>query len=164
MRRSFYLYLFIFTALVALILYVNARNMQQSQDKAYITLEEKLEKTERQLEQARLNSTAVAQPFSLSNNEKATPYVTSTGLTSDQITSLLMKELLEQNDVDGGNPLVDFKGEGSGYQINEMQVLNHKWLIANFTDNQTWGEVLIQYDLDANNNLSLQTLKTVLYN
>ncbi|EAS19532.1 hypothetical protein FNJ87_04955 [Nonlabens mediterrranea] len=163
MKRNLYLYLFIFASLIALILYVNGRNIQESQDKAYRTLEKKLEATQKQLNDVQA-STADAAIFSLDNNEEAYNYFESSGLDRNKIESVLQDYLLEQNLKDGGNPLVDYIGEGRGYQINDIQVLNHKWLIANFTDNTNWGEVLIQYNFDKDNNLSMQTLKSVLYN
>ncbi|GAL01528.1 hypothetical protein JCM19314_1311 [Nonlabens ulvanivorans] len=164
MKRNLYLYLFIFASLIALILYVNGRNIQESQDRAYRTLEEKLENTQKQLEAAQA-AKADATVFSLDNNEEAYNYFESSGLDRNKIETVLQDYLLEQNLTDGGNPLVDYIGEGRGYQINDLQVLNHKWLIANFTDNTNWGgEVLIQYNFDENNNLSMQTLKSVLYN
>ncbi|GAL76373.1 hypothetical protein JCM19275_782 [Nonlabens ulvanivorans] len=163
MKRNLYLYLFIFASLIALILYVNGRNIQESQDRAYRTLEEKLENTQKQLDAAQA-AKADATVFSLDNNEEAYNYFESSGLDRNKIETVLQDYLLEQNLTDGGNPLVDYIGEGRGYQINDLQVLNHKWLIANFTDNTNWGEVLLQYNFDENNNLSMQTLKSVLYN
>tara|TARA_R110002012_G_scaffold247215_1_gene422884 strand:- start:45 stop:545 length:501 start_codon:yes stop_codon:yes gene_type:complete len=163
MKRNLYLYLFIFASLIALILYVNGRNIQESQDRAYRTLEEKLESTQQQLNNAQA-AKEDATVFSLENNEEAYNYFESTGLDRNKIEAVLQDYLLEQNLKEGGNPLVDFIGEGRGYQINDMQVLNHKWLIANFTDNTNWGEVLIQYNFSEDNKLSMQTLKSVLYN
>ncbi|MGJ8684385.1 MAG: hypothetical protein ACSHWW_07170 [Nonlabens sp.] len=163
MKQSLYLYLFIFACLIALILYVNGRNIQESQDKAYVTLEEKYNATQAQLEAAQMSGSDT-NLFSLENNEEAYNYFASTGLDRDNIESFLMDHLLELNIKEGGNPLVDYIGAGRGYQINDMQVLNHKWLIANFTDNENWGEVLIQYDFDKDNKLSMQTIRTVLYN
>jgi len=163
MKRNLYLYLFIFASLIALILYVNGRNIQESQDTAYRSLEEKLESTQKQLDEASMTGSNT-NLFTLENNEEAYNYFESSGLDRDQIEPLLQDYLLEQNIIEGGNPLVDYIGEGRGFQINDIQVLNHKWLIANFTDNQIWGEVFIQYDFDENNELSMQSLKTVLYN
>lgn len=163
MKRSLYLYLFIFASLIALILYVNGRNIQESQDAAYIQLEEKLKATEAKLEQARMVGSDT-NLFTLKNNEEAYNYFASSGIDRDNVETLLMDYLLEKNLVKGGNPLVQYIGEGRGYQINDMQVLNHKWLIANFADNENWGEVLIQYNFDENNELSMETIKSVLYN
>ncbi len=163
MKRNIYLYLFIFASLIALMLYVNGRNIQESQDRAYRTLEQKLEVTEAKLDNVSIPASSNSL-FSLDNNEEAYNYFASTGLDVDKIEPLLFDYLLEKNIIEGGNPMVDYVGEGRGFQINDIQVLNHKWLIANFTDNETWGEVLIQYNFDANNKLSMQSLKTLLYN
>lgn len=163
MKRSLYLYLFIFASLIALILYVNGRNIQESQDTAYVQLEEKLKATEAKLEEASMVGSDT-NLFTLKNNEEAYNYFASSGIDRDNVETLLMDYLLEKNLVKGGNPLVQYIGEGRGYQINDMQVLNHKWLIANFADNVNWGEVLIQYNFDENNELSMETIKSVLYN
>lgn len=163
MTRSLYLYLFIFASLIALILYVNGRNIQEAQDNAYLKLKEQLETTQAELEQARMVGSDT-NLFSLDQNEEAYNYFASSGLDRDKIEPVLQNYLLEKNTVSGGNPLVQYVGQGKGFYINDIQVLNHKWLIANFTDNTNWGEVLIQYDFDENNELSMQTLKSVLYN
>lgn len=84
MKRNLYLYLFIFASLIALILYVNGRNIQESQDRAYRTLEEKLENTQKQLEAAQA-AKADATVFSLDNNEEAYNYFESSGLDRNKI-------------------------------------------------------------------------------
>lgn len=163
MKRSFYLYLFLFAALIALIIYVNGRNIQEAQDKAYITLEEKLADKEEQI--LKLQSQATENiAFSLTNNQEASNYFEASGLDIDAIEGKLFDHLLELNLQEGGNPLIPYVGAGKGFHVSDLQVLNHKWLIANFTDNEIWGEVLIQYDFDENKKLSMQTLKALLYN
>lgn len=163
MKRSIYLYLFLFAALIALIIYVNGRNIQEAQDKAYVTLEEKLADKEKQI--LKLQSQATENiAFSLTNNQEASNYFEASGLDIDAIEGKLFDHLLELNLQEGGNPLIPYVGAGKGFHISDMQVLNHKWLIANFTDNEIWGEVLIQYDFDEDKKLSMQTLKALLYN
>lgn len=163
MKRSFYLYLFLFAALIALIIYVNGRNIQEAQDKAYITLEEKLADKEEQI--LKLQSQATENiAFSLTNNQEASNYFEASSLDIDAIEGKLFDHLLELNLQEGGNPLIPYVGAGKGFHVSDLQVLNHKWLIANFTDNEIWGEVLIQYDFDENKKLSMQTLKALLYN
>ncbi|WP_438961389.1 hypothetical protein [Nonlabens sp.] len=163
MKRNLYLYLFIFASLIALILYVNARKIQESQDAAYIQLEDKLKAAEEKLQETNTLGSSTSL-FTLKNNEEAYDYFAASGLDRDRVEALLMDYLLEKNLVKGGNPLVEYIGEGRGYQINDMQVLNHKWLIANFADGENWGEVLIQYNFNENNELSMETLKSLLYN
>ncbi len=163
MKRSFYLYLFLFAALIALIIYVNGRKIQEAQNKAYVTLEEKLENREQQILELQANQTDNI-AFSLKYNEEATNYFESLGLSIDEIEGQLFDHLLELNLQEGGNPLIPYVGAGKGFHVSDMQVLNHKWLIANFTDNEVWGEILIQYNFDENQKLSMQTLKALLYN
>lgn len=162
MKRNLYLYLFLFAALIALILYVNGRNIQQSQDDAYRKLESKLEQTQQQLKQVnKQQSEAIL--FSLKNNEEAYNYFNATGIDVYQVESILYNHLLDNNVTEGGNPYVDYIGQGRGFQINDIQVLNHKWLIANFTDNHQWGEVLMSYSFDDNKQPQIKVIETVLY-
>lgn len=163
MKKRIYLYLFLFTALIALIIYVNGRKIQESQNSAYITLEEKLADREQTILDLQGKETENI-TFSLKYNEEASNYFESSGLKIEEIEGKLFDHLLELNLQDGGNPLIPYEGAGKGFHVSDLQVLNHKWLIANFTDNEIWGEVLIQYDFDANNKLSMQTLKSLLYN
>jgi len=42
-------------------------------------------------------------------------------------------------------------------------VLNHKWVIADFSDGKRWGELILLYSIDKEGNITFETLQSVIY-
>ncbi len=53
--------------------------------------------------------------------------------------------------------------EGRKMLINTVKMLNHKWIIANFTDGKHWGEVFLTYEIGENNLLKFELKEYFLY-
>ncbi|KQC33820.1 hypothetical protein AAU57_11135 [Nonlabens sp. YIK11] len=162
MRRNLFLYLFIFAALIALILYVNGRNYQEAIEKDVISLRAKTQEQE-----ALLDSIADArldQPlnFTLEQHQEAKNYFEKLGWTSERVQQNVTDQLLELNLTAGGNPLVPFTGQGRGFQVNDTRFVNHKWVLVNFSDNNQWGELLVTYTIVDEENITLETTAAVL--
>jgi hypothetical protein len=49
------------------------------------------------------------------------------------------------------------------FLINKIKVLNHKWLIANFSDGTHWGELLIFFKIDKVGDISFEIKEHFLY-
>lgn len=81
----------------------------------------------------------------------------------EEFTSKVEDEIISRNKANEDNKLVPFEGMEGVMRINKVKVLNHKWIIADFTDGKYWGELLISYEMDENNNLQLITEKSFLY-
>ncbi len=45
----------------------------------------------------------------------------------------------------------------------EAKLLNHKWLIANFTDGEHWGEILLNYYINEDESVEFEALNSFLY-
>ncbi len=52
---------------------------------------------------------------------------------------------------------------GSKLVINKIRIMNHKWIAANFTDGEYWGEIFVTYSIDENNNLSYKLVEYFMY-
>jgi len=48
-------------------------------------------------------------------------------------------------------------------QINIVRVLNHKWIIADFTDGQFEGELFMTYDINEKGELTYKVAESFLY-
>lgn len=83
--------------------------------------------------------------FSLNNNDDALAYYEHLNLTNP--TSYITDKLLETNEGKGDNPLVPYEGMEGKFKINKIKVLNHKWIVADFSDGKYWGDLLIKYEL-----------------
>jgi len=131
MKKNIFLYLFVFAALIALYLIVNAGKME----KRNLTQIQKLEKQVQQLKDSVQDSQLQIldiQYFSLENKK-------------------------------GDNPLVPFEGMNSDFKINKIKVLNHKWILADFSDGQFWGDLVIKYELKDDLSVDFTRVEHLLY-
>ncbi len=162
MRRSLFMYLFIFASLIALILYVNGRNYQEAIEQDVISLRAKTLAQEAKLDSIRNATFDQPLNFTLEQHQEAKNYFEKLGWTSERVQQNVTDQLLELNVEDGGNPLVPFIGQGRGFQINDTRFVNHKWVLVNFADNNQWGELLITYTIKDQNTIELETTAAVL--
>lgn len=162
MRKSLLLYLFVFTVLVAVFQYVSARKMLSAKDETIVKLEERATIAEKRNDSlASENASLVT--FSLASNNDALSYFEDRGYDAAQVAEIVEDEIIGRNRATEDNELVPYAGMEGKMRINQIKILNHKWIIANFTDGTYWGEVFITYEIDDNNNLILNTEKSLLY-
>ncbi|SCY11002.1 hypothetical protein SAMN05192588_1195 [Nonlabens sp. Hel1_33_55] len=162
MRRNLFLYLFIFASLIALILYVNGRNYQESIENDVISLRAKTVEQDALLDS--IADSQLNQPisFTLEQHQEAKNYFEKLGWTSERVQQNVTDQLLDLNLESGGNPLVPFTGQGRGFQINDTRFINHKWVLVNFSDNNQWGELLVTYTIQDEDTITLETTASVL--
>ncbi|WP_047245654.1 hypothetical protein [Maribacter thermophilus] len=144
MKNKIYLYLFIFAALICLYLFVSSNKMTAASDARIQALETKVENLKDSLQQAEL-SVLEMQYFSLENNDDALAYYEHLDLENP--SRYISDKLLETNESEGDNPLVPYEGMQNDFKINKIKVLNHKWILTDFSDGKYWGELLIKYEL-----------------
>lgn len=162
MRSKIFIYLFIFTLMFTIFIYVNDKKILDSRDAQIENLESKLSRAETQMEELHSANNELAY-FSLSNNEEALTYFENRGINALELEMALVDEIVGRNRANEGNDLVPFDGMNGVMRINKVKVLNHKWIIADFTDGTYWGELFIAYDIDDENNLKLNTERSFLY-
>ena len=72
--------------------------------------------------------------------------------------------LLNYNDSPEGNKYTDQVKMGEQkFIINSVKLLNHRWIIANYSNGQLWGEVLLKYFVEENGSISFEIINTYLY-
>lgn len=47
--------------------------------------------------------------------------------------------------------------------INSIRILNHKWIITNFSDGKYWGELFLSYDLSEDDQLNFKREESFIY-
>ena len=161
MRRSLFLYLFVFTALIAVFLYVNSRRMLEAKNAELEELKAEMAGPENS---DRASETATSSElFLLESNDQAMSYFEEQGIEAAAIARRIEDEIISRNKVSEDNTLVPYEGMDGNMRINSIRILNHKWVLANFTDGTHWGELFITYYLDENNKLVLETENSLLY-
>lgn len=160
MRQRIFLYLFVFSALLALYLAVTgSRNLQERGAKIQ-SLEASVSALEDSLQQARLEVLDMKY-FSLENNDDAMAYYDHLGL--EDPSRYIADKLLETNESKGNNPLVPYEGMEGAFKINKIKLLNHRWIVADFSDGKFWGELFLVYELRDDLSVDFTLLDHLLY-
>lgn len=144
MKSRIFLYLFVFAALISLYLAISSSRKVKSSDLQLQQMEQKLDRLNDSLQDARL-AVLDMQYFSLENNDDALVYYDH--LRIENPSRYIADKLLETNEEKGDNPLIPYEGMENSFKINKIKILNHKWIIADFSDGKYWGELLINYEL-----------------
>jgi hypothetical protein len=101
------------------------------------------------------------QYFSLENNDDALAYYEH--LELENPAGYIADKLLETNESKGDNPLIPYAGMQSDFKINKIKVLNHKWILTDFSDGKYWGELLIKYELKDDLGVDFTLMDHLLY-
>ena len=144
MRSKIFLYLFVFVSLICLYLFVSSGKMAKAKDDQIIKLNADVTQLQDSVQALQLKVLEM-QYFSLENNDDALAYYDH--LQVNDPSRYISDKLLETNETKGDNPLVPYEGMESDFKINKIKVLNHKWIITDFSDGKYWGELLIKYEL-----------------
>lgn len=162
MRKSILLYLFVFTALLAIFFYINGQKMIDSRDR-------ELESLKGQVEDLKLDAEVSAsqrltdETFTLTSNEEAWTYLENRGFDPSKVAARVEEALISRNKADKDNDLVPYAGMEGPFRVNKVKLLNHKWAIASFTDGAYWGELFLTYELDEEGIPEITTESAVLY-
>ena len=162
MGNKILMYLFIFTLLFSIFIYVNDKKILDSKQEKIESLENQLLEAEAGEENIEVASVE-EDYFSLKNNEEAISYFENKGIDTQDLLLKIEDAIISQNKVGEDNPLVPLDGMEGDMRINKIKVLNHKWIIADFTDGAYWGEVFLTYDVAENGEISFQTETSFLY-
>ena len=162
MKRQIFLYLFLFALLLLIFQYMNEKTIFESQETTIENLRTKVEKATDSI--SKLNTgISDLNYFTLQGNENAMSYLESFGYRSSDIEAHVSDYIYDQNTVKGNNPLVPFEGMGGQMKINKLKFLNHKWILADFTDGTYWGEMILEYSINENQELELTTIASLIY-
>ncbi|OWW25590.1 hydrolase [Zobellia sp. OII3] len=160
MKSKIFLYLFIFMSLICLYLFVSNGNMVKAKDARINKLGGQIEQLRDSVRDTQLKVLEM-QYFSLENNDDALAYYDH--LELEDPSRYIADKLLETNESKGDNPLVPYEGMDSDFKINKIKVLNHKWILTDFSDGKYWGELLIKYELKNDLSVDFTMLDHLLY-
>ena len=160
MRKPIFLYLFVFSALVALYLAVSGSRNLQDKEAQIRALEAEVSALQDSVQQARMEVLDMRY-FSLENNDDALAYYDHLNL--EDPSRYIADKLLETNESSGNNPLVPYEGMEGVFKINKIKLLNHRWIVADFSDGKFWGELLLVYELKEDLSVDFTLLDHLLY-
>jgi len=162
MRKSIFMYLFFFAVLFIVFQYANEKTIWEAQDTTIENLSLKFEKAQDSI--SGLSDTlADATYFSLQGNENALEYIERLGLEATDIQAIIYDQIYDKNGAVGGNPIIPMASVNGNFKINKIKLLNSRWIQADFSDGDNWGELIIEYFFNQDNSIELVPLSSFLY-
>lgn len=144
MKNKIILYLFVFSVLILIFQIANSNKVVGYQAAAIAEKQEEIKTLKAELSQLQ-SAYDEDVYFSFNRNQDAENYFSEEAV--EDILSKVKDKVYESNVSKGDNPLVAYPGFEGKFLINKVKLLNHKWLIADFSDGTYWGELLIRYSL-----------------
>lgn len=157
------MYLFIFSVLIILFQYINYKNIYDHSNQKVNAFKAKTEKYKDSISILESKIFDLSE-FSVEHNEPAISYFEDQGIDSKSLFTNVKEELYEFNVMPGDHKIIPYKlSSDRKMQLNTVKVINHKWIIANFSDGVYWGELLLEYQLNKDNKFTYKVINSLLY-
>ena len=158
MKKQLLLYLFIISALINVFTYMYFSKKEVAVKKET----EKALKKKHDSIVVMYNELFDANHFALENNDNALDYFEKYNVT--ELMPKIKDALMEYNNAKDGNKYLDQPVmNGKRYIINKIKLLNHRWIIADYSNGDMWGEVLIKYFVNDDGTFRFETIDSYLY-
>lgn len=164
MKNSLMLYLFILALLFNVFTFMYFSKKLDFEETRFASKEKKWNNNSSSL----TTKLADANYFTLENNENAQNYFNPDTATKtiqiEKLIPLVTEKLMDLNANPKGNPYIGQDQIGSNkFVINKLRILNHRWIIADFSDGEYWGEVLLKYFVNDDETVSFETFQSLIY-
>jgi len=164
MKAKILLYLFVFSLLLAVFLYVNSKSILDKYEVDIANFKEKIsvyEDSKMVLEDKNLDLLY----FNIENNDDALSYFERDGYDTSELIPFIKDELYKLNVYEGDDhPIVPYASMTDGkILINKVKLLNHKWIIADFTDGEFWGQLFLTYEIVNKQELKFKLVEFFMY-
>jgi hypothetical protein len=166
MKKSLLLYLFILAVLMNVFTYAYF-SRKEAFDAAHPMVAHPDQKTKDSLNLL-YNKWQDADYFSLEYDQNAQDYIVSNDIDKivplDKMPAYVVQKLTDFNDSPQGNPYTGQEKLGEQkFIINHAKVLNHRWIVADYSDGTYWGEVLLKYFINPDKSVSFEVIQSILY-
>ena len=165
MKRAIFMYLFFFAMLFVIFQYMNEKKIFGKQENKIESQRNKINKLKDQVKVITdsLESLSNVDYFSLQGNENAISYIESLGFEALEIETFVSDYIYDLNLKKGNNQLVPYEGINGDMKINKLKFLNHKWILADYTDGRYWGEMVLEYYVTKNREIELKQISSLMY-
>lgn len=165
MKNRLFMYLFIFTLLLVIFQFVNSKNIIEDYDKKLTNFKEANTHLKDSIRIIQDNATTNLYSFKFDTNDDAMTYWEDQGFRISEFVPFIKDELMNLNIYDTeDHPLVPYASmSGKKMVIDQIRMLNHKWIIASFTDGKYWGEMLLAYTIEDRKDLKFKVIESTLY-
>ncbi|WP_247672691.1 hypothetical protein [Aquimarina sp. MMG016] len=145
---------------------MNAKKAKESYDAKIINLQERIRENEASAQttiDSLIDANLDLTYFSLDSDEEAKTYFEEKGYDAKKLELTISDQIISQNKAGKDNPIVPFVGMEGNMSINKVRLLNHRWIIADFTDGVYWGQLFIVYDVREDGVVDFEVEKSFLY-
>jgi hypothetical protein len=157
--KNTFMYLFIFSLLINVFLYVNSNKILKSKDAEVIILKENMKAAN-----VAIDSLKASDYFSIETDQDAQDYFYNKNLDYPKVMAKVNEDLVSLNANKNGNKLVPYEPlDGKPFLINKAKMLNHRWIVAEYSNTDLWGQVLIKYFYNDDKPTDFETVETVMY-
>lgn len=154
-------YLFIFSVLLNIFTYMYFTKKGKSEEDRIENFQKESKAKKDSIATLRTRL-ADANYFAFETNDNAMDYFED--YDALQLQEKIINEILSLNENPKGNPLTGYEPIGGNPTlINKIKILNHRWIIADFSAGNAWGEVLIKYFVNKDKPSDFQTIETFVY-
>jgi hypothetical protein len=106
--------------------------------------------------------------FSLANNQNAQEYFDNDDVSKIvdyvQLIPNVTNKLMDFNDDPKGNKYTGQEQLGANkFIINKIKIINHRWIVADYSDGKLWGECLIKYFVNEDKSIDFETFQSLIY-
>lgn len=157
--KNVILYALVFSLLFNVFQFVNSTKILEAKDQEVVKVKNHL-KTARDS----VSQLANANYFALESDENAQEYFYNSNLDYQKVAFKVKEDLMVLNENKNGNKLVPYEPiDDKPFIVNSSKILNHRWLIAEFSNGDLWGQILVKYFVSADKSTEFETVETVLY-
>lgn len=158
MKKQLYLYLFILASLICAFTYMYFTKQiafERTNNKAEIkSVRDSLIMISNQLEDADY--------FSLEHNQRSQEYFVNQ--SPQKLLPIIRESLLAYNDDPKGNIYTGQEKMGEQkFIISKIKILNHRWIMADYSNGELWGDVLIKYFVEEDGKITFQVMDSFLF-
>lgn len=164
MKKSLFLYLFIIAILMNVFTYMFFSKETKFEQERYKKLDKHLTDSLTSV----TTKLSEANYFALENNDNAKNYFEngSSGkfISYEKLIPHVTEKLMDLNADPKGNPYTGQEQIGAQkFIINKAKILNHRWIIADYSDGEYWGEVLLKYFINEDESVSFEIIQSIIY-
>ena len=157
--KNVVLYGLVFSLLFNVFQFVNSTKILEAKDQEVVKVKNHLKTVRDSVSQL-----ANANYFALESDENAQEYFYNSNLDYQKVAFKVKEDLMVLNENKNGNKLVPYEPiDDKPFIVNSSKILNHRWLIAEFSNGDLWGQILVKYFVSADKFTEFETVETVLY-
>lgn len=164
MKGKIFMYLFLFSLLLVIFQYVNSKRILENYEKKANTAQEVV-KAYKDSIMALEDENLELLYFNVENNDDALSYFEDSGYDTRELIPFIKDELRKLNVYEGDDhPIIPYASmTDAKIMINKVKLLNHKWIIADFSDGKFWGELFLTYEITEEQELKFRLVEYFMY-